>query len=78
MSIKLSNSVDEPISVRNKQDNDFNKFNFTNINGITLNTQGVNDNQVIRNSYVDQFHQGIKRTRRGLGIDFYDKSSGLV
>ena len=43
--------------VRNNQDNDFNNYNLTNINSITLNTHAVIDNQVITKSYVDQFHQ---------------------
>ena len=29
-------------------------------------------------AYVDQFHQEIERTRRDLGIDFYDESNDLV
>ena len=37
----------EPSLVRNIKDNDSNNFNLTNINSITLNTQAVNDNQVI-------------------------------
>ena len=50
----------------------------TNRNSVTLNTEAINDNQVITKSYVDQFHQENERSRRGLGIDFYDESSDLV
>ena len=74
----LDNRIDEPSLVRNNQDNDFNNNNLTNINSITLNTQAVNDNQVITKAYVDQFHQENERTRRDLGIDFYDESSDKV
>ena len=37
-----------------------------------------NDNEVITKTYVDQFHQEKERTRRDLGIDFYDDSNDLV
>ena len=43
----VDNSIDEPKLVRNIQDKDFNNHNLTNVNSITLNTQAVNDNQVI-------------------------------
>ena len=43
-----------------------------------MNTQVVSDNQVITKAYVDQFHQEDERSRRDLGIDFYDKSNDLV
>ena len=74
----VDNAVDEPSLVRNNQDNDFNNNNLTNINSITLNTQAVNDNQVITKAYVDQFHQENERSRRDVGLDFYDESSDLV
>ena len=74
----VDNAVDESSLVRNNQDNDFNNNNLTNINSITLNTQAVNDNQVITKAYVDQFHQENERSRRDLGIDFYDESNDLV
>ena len=64
--------------VRNIQDNDFNKFSWTNINSTTSKTQAVNDNHVITGSYVDQFHQNNERSRRDLGIDFYGESKELV
>ena len=51
----ISFSVDEHTLDRNNQDNNFNNHNLTIINSITLNTQSVNDNQVITKAYVDQF-----------------------
>ena len=64
--------------VRNIQDNDFNINNLTNINCKTLNTQAANDNQVITKAHLDQFHNDNERTRRALGLDFYDESNDLV
>ena len=64
--------------VRNNQDNNFSKYNLTNINSITLNKQAENDNEVITKSYVDQFHQENERTRRDLGISFYNESFNIV
>ena len=43
-----------------------------------MNKQAENDNEVITKAYVDQFHQENERSRRDLGIDFYDESSGFV
>ena len=74
----VDNSIDESSLVRNNRDNDFGNYNLTNINSITLNTQAVNDNQVITKAYVDQFHQENERSRRDVGLDFYDESSDLV
>ena len=74
----VDNSINESSLVRNNQDNDFNNNNLTNINSITLNTQAENDNEVITKAYVDQFHQENERSRRDLGIDFYNESSDLV
>ena len=74
----VDNSKDESSLVRNNQDNDFNNNNLTNINSITLNRQAENDNEVITKAYVDQFHQENERSRRDLGIDFYNESSDLV
>ena len=74
----VDNSIDKVSLVRNNQDNDFNNNNLANIHSITLNNQAVNDNQVITIAYVDQFHQENERSRRDLGIDFYDESSDLV
>ena len=57
---------------------DFSNINLTNINSITLKTQAVNDNQIITKAYVDQFHQDNERSRRNVGIDFYNESNDLV
>ena len=61
-----------------KNDIDFNDNKLTNINSITLNNQPINDNEVVTKSYVDQFHNDKERSRRDLGIDFYNESSDLV
>ena len=61
-----------------KNDIDFNDNKLTNIDSITLNKQAENDNQVITKAYVDQFHQENERSRRDLGIDFYNESNILV
>ena len=74
----VDNAVDQSSFVRNKQDNDFNNNNLTNINSITLNTQAVNDNQVITKAYVDQFHHENDGSRRDLGIEFYNESYDIV
>ena len=65
-------SVDEPTLVRKNQDFCFNIFNLINIKNFTLNTQAIHYNQVITKSNVDQFHQDKKRSRRDLGIDFFN------
>ena len=70
--LNVDNAIDETSLVRNNQDNDFGSYNLTNINSIALNAQAVNDNQVVTKAYVDQFHQENERSRRDLGIDFYD------
>ena len=74
----VDTEIDQQSVVRNNQDNDFGNYNLTNINSITLNKQAENDNEVITKFYVDQFHQENERSRRDLGIDFYDESSDLV
>ena len=74
----VDNSIDEISIVRNNRDNDFGNYNLTNINSITLNKQAENDNEVITKAYVDQFHEENERSRRDLGIDFYNESSELV
>ena len=74
----VDNAIDESSVVRNNHDNDFNKNNLTNINSISLNKQAENDNQVMTKAYVDQFHQENERSRRDLGLDFYDESSDIV
>ena len=74
----VDTEIDQQSVVRNNQDNDFGNYNLTNINSITLNKQAENDNEVITKFYVDQFHQENERSRRDLGIDFYDESNNLV
>ena len=74
----VDTEIDQSSFVRNNQDNDLNNNNLTNINSITLNAQAVNDNQVITKAYVDQFHQENERSRRDVGLDFYDESNDLV
>ena len=64
--------------VRRDRDNDFNNFSLNNISSITLNSQAVNDNEVITKAYVDQFHQENERTRRDVGLDFYNETNDLV
>ena len=64
--------------MRRDRDSDLNGHSLTNISSITLNTQAVNDNEVITKAYVDQFHQENERQRRSLGIDFYDENEDLV
>ena len=48
------------------------------MNSITLKKQAENDNEVITKSYVDQFHQENERSRRHVGLEFYDESHDLV
>ena len=43
-----------------------------------MNTQAVNDNQVITKANVDQFHQENGRSRRGFGLSFYREEVDLV
>ena len=74
----VDNSIDESTLVRNNRDNDFGNYNLTNIISITLNKQAENDNEVITKAYVDQFHQENERSRRDVGLDFYDESGDLV
>ena len=74
----VDNAIDEPSLVRNNQDNDFGNYNLTNINSIILNKQAENDIEVITKAYVDWFHQENERSRRDVGLDFYDQSSDLV
>ena len=76
--LHVDNAIDESSLIRNNQDNDSNNYNLTNINSITSDKQAENDNEVITKAYVDQFHNDNERTRRDLGLDFYDESSDLV
>ena len=64
--------------IRNNKDNDFGNYNLTNINNINLNKQAENDNKVITKAYLDQFHHEKERSRRDVGLDFYDEQNDLV
>ena len=55
------------LATHHNRDNDFGNYNLINMNSITLNTQAVNDDQVITNAYVDHFHQENERPRRDTG-----------
>ena len=74
----VDNAIDESSLIRINQDNNLGNYNLTIINSITLNKQAQNDNEVITKAYVDQFHQEKERSRRDVGLDFYDESSDLV
>ena len=74
----VDNAIDEPSLVRNNQDNDFGIYKITNRKSFTLIKQAENDNEAITKAYVDQFHQENERSRRDLGIDFYNESTDLV
>ena len=74
----VDNAVDESSLVRNNQVNDFNNINLTSINSITLNKQAEKDNEILTKAFVHQFHQENERSRRDVGLDFYDESNDLV
>ena len=75
----VDNAVDEESLVRNNQDTDFINNNLTNINSITFIKQAENDNEVVTKTYVDQFRcSKNERSRRDLGIDFYNESIDRV
>ena len=74
----VDNAIDKPSLVRKTQKNGFNNYNLTNINSNTLNKQAEIDKKVITKAYVVQFHQQNERSRRDLGLDFYDESSDIV
>ena len=56
----IPNSLDEPALLKKNLDNDFNNYN---IKSISLNTEAVNDSQVITKSYVDEFLQENYQSR---------------
>ena len=70
--------MDEAALVRNIQDNNFDNYNITTINSITLKSQTIHDNQVITETYVNQFNQENVRSRRDLRMYFHNDSSDLV
>ena len=67
----FNDHIDQSSLVRNNQHNDFNNNNLTDMDN-------EDDNEVITMAYVDQFLQENERSRRDLGIDFYDESNDLV
>ena len=74
----VDTEIDQSSLVRNNQDNDFGNYNLTNINSIAVNKQAENDNEVITKAYVDQFHQENERSRRDVGLSFYNEEADLV
>ena len=74
----VDTEIDQSSLVGNNQDNDFNNINLTNMNSITLNTEALNDIQVLTKAYVDQFHQEKERSRRDVGLSFYNEEADLV
>ena len=78
VNLYVDNAIHQQTVVRNNQDNDFSIYNLTKTNSITLNKQAENDNEVITKAYVDEFHQENERSRREVGLDFYDESNDLV
>ena len=74
----VDTEIDKSSLVKNNQDNDFNNHTLPNIDSNTLNKQAENDNEVITKAYVDQFHQVNERSRRDVGLDFFDESTDLV
>ena len=66
----VDNSIDESSLLRNNKDNNFGNYNLTYINSNTLNTQAVNDNEVITKAYVDHFLNDNERNRRDVGLSF--------
>ena len=76
--LSADNAIDESSLVRNNQDHKFDYYTLTNIIIMTLKTQAVFDNEVITKAYVDQLYQENERSRRELGLDFFDESSDWV
>ena len=74
----VDSSTDEVSLVRNNKDNNFGNYNLTNINSITLNKQAENDNEIITKAYVDQFHQENEKSRRDVGLSFFNEDVDLV
>ena len=74
----VDNALDQFSLVRKNHDTNFNNHNLAIINSITLNKQAKMDKKLITKVHVDPFHQENERSRRNLGIEFYDESSDLV
>ena len=74
----VDNAIDQPSLVRIYKDNDFGNYNLTDADSNTLKKQAENDNEVFTKAYVDPFHQENERSRRDVGLDFFNESSDLV
>ena len=66
----VDREIDQPSLIRNNKNNDFGKYNLTNINSITLNKKAENDKEAVTKAYVDQFHQEKGISPRNLSIGF--------
>ena len=64
--------------VRRDRDNDFDNHSLYNVSSISVTSQAVNDNELVSKAYVDSFHQENERTRRDIGLEFYDEANDLV
>ena len=56
---------------------DFDTHSLYNVSSISVTSQAVNDNELVSKAYVDSFHQENERTRRGVGLEFYDEANDL-
>ena len=64
--------------VRQDRDNDFDNHSLYNVSSISVTSQAVNDKELVSKAYVDSFHQEHERTRRDVGLEFYDEANDLV
>ena len=64
--------------VRRDRDNDCDNHSLYNVSSISVTSQAVNDNELVSKAYVDSFHQENERTRRDVGLEFYDEANDLV
>ena len=64
--------------VRNNQDNDFNNYKLTNISSVSVTHDAVEDNDLVTLGYVKSLHQENERSRRDVGLEFYDENDDLV
>ena len=74
--------INIPISnqnlVRNNQDNVFNNYKLTNISSVSVNHEAQEDNDLVTLGYVKSLHEDNERSRRDLGLQFYDENNHLV
>ena len=61
--------------VRRDRDNDFDNHSLYNVSSLSVTSQAVNDNELVSKAYVDSFHQENERTRRDVGLEFYDEQT---